>query len=173
MFLSCTHGNKPQPSDNLLLCFCASGDITGHRNAPEAGKLIYGEGQRSKTVKVSEHVVRTQQIIDAIRSTCSSSEPPRLVLNKHCAVCDFQSRCRNASIEHDDLSLLTAMSSKERAKLNEKGIFTIMQLLYTGPATKAHQIGNQALYPAHQIRPQAQSSGDKKGSNTRRQYAIS
>src|SRR3954452_16853524 len=58
--------NKPQPSDNLLLCFCALAISQVIGMLPEAGKLIYGEGQRSKTVKMSEHVVRTQQIIDAI-----------------------------------------------------------------------------------------------------------
>ena len=45
-----------------------------------------------------------------------SREPPPLVLNRYCAVCDFQPRCRPLAIEHDDLSLLTAMIGKERAK---------------------------------------------------------
>jgi predicted RecB family nuclease len=51
-------------------------------------------------------------------------------LNKHCAVCDFQPRCRGLSIERDDLSLLNAMTGKERAKCNAKGILTIAQLSY-------------------------------------------
>ena len=53
-----------------------------------------------------------------------------LILNKHCTVCDFQPRCRSLAIERDDLSLLNAMTSKERAKCNAKGISTITQLSY-------------------------------------------
>jgi predicted RecB family nuclease len=51
-------------------------------------------------------------------------------LNKHCAVCDFQPRCRGLAIERDDLSLLNAMTAKEHAKCSAKGIFTITQLSY-------------------------------------------
>src|SRR5437879_1440602 len=39
-------------------------------------------------------------------------------------------RCRGLAIERDDLSLLNAMTSKERAKCNAKGIVTITQLSY-------------------------------------------
>ena len=68
-----------------------------------------------------DHVARTRQIIDANRATCRDQEPPLLILNRHCAVCDFQPRCRGLAIERDDLSLLTAMTGKERAKFNAKG----------------------------------------------------
>src|SRR5216684_2038679 len=83
-----------------------------------------------KTVKIKDHVLRAYQTIDAIGATCSSQEPLPPVLNKHCAVCDFQPRCRGLAVERDDLSLLNAMTSKERAKCNAKGIFTITQLSY-------------------------------------------
>jgi predicted RecB family nuclease len=121
---------KIEPSDILLLCFgaLAISQVTGM--IPETGRIIYAEGRRGKTVKISDHVVSAQQIIDAIRSNCGEGEPPRLVLNKHCATCDFQSRCRNISIERDDLSLLSALTPKERAKCEEKGIFTVTQLSY-------------------------------------------
>jgi len=42
----------------------------------------------------------------------------------------FQPRCRALAIEHDDLSLLTAMTAKERTKCNAKGIFTITRMSY-------------------------------------------
>ena len=81
-------------------------------------------------MRIGDHVARTRQIIDAIGATCCSREPPPLILNRHCAICDFQPRCRGLAIERDDLSLLTAMTGKERAKCNAKGIFTITQLSY-------------------------------------------
>jgi hypothetical protein len=40
----------------------------------------------------------------------ASGRPP-LVLNKHCQVCEFQSRCRKVAVEMDDLSLLANMTA--------------------------------------------------------------
>ncbi len=122
--------NKPDSSDNLLVCFgaLALSQVTG--NLAEVGTLIYGEEHRRKTVKIGDQIAQTQQAIGAIEATCYGREPPPLVLNRHCAVCDFQARCRHLAIERDDLSLLSAMTSKERAKSNAKGVFTITQLSY-------------------------------------------
>ena len=122
--------DKPDVSDSLLVCFgaLALSQVTGI--LADTGTVIYGEGHRRKTVKIGDHVVRTRQTIDAIGATCHSREPPPLVLNRHCAVCDFQPRCRGLAIERDDLSLLSAMTGKERAKFNAKGIFSITQLSY-------------------------------------------
>jgi predicted RecB family nuclease len=96
----------------------------------DTGTVIYGEGHHRKTVKIDDHVVQTRQTIEAIETICHSLEPPPLVLNKHCAVCDFQPRCRGIAVERDDLSLLSAMTRKERAKCNAKGVFSITQLSY-------------------------------------------
>ena len=122
--------DKPDVSDSLLVCFgaLALSQVTGI--LADTGTVIYGEGHRRKTVKIADHAVRTRQIIDAIVATCNSREPPPLVLNRHCAVCDFQQRCRGLAIERDNLSLLSAMTSKERAKFHSKGIFSITQLSY-------------------------------------------
>jgi predicted RecB family nuclease len=121
--------DKPDISDNLRLCFGALSLSQSTGIIADTGTLIYGDG-RHKTLKIRELVVRTHQTIDAIGATCRGRKPPPLILNKHCAVCDFQSRCRGLAIERDDLSLLTAMTGKERAKGNAKGIFTITQLSY-------------------------------------------
>ena len=122
--------DKPDVSNSLLVCFgaLALSQVTGI--LATTGTVIYGEEHRRKTVKIADHTVRTRQTIDAILATCNSREPPPLVLNRHCAVCDFQPRCRGIAIDRDDLSLLTAMTGKERAKFNSKGIFSIKHLSY-------------------------------------------
>jgi predicted RecB family nuclease len=122
--------DKPDVSNSLLVCFgaLALSQVTGILAA--TGTVIYGEGQRRKTVKIADHTVRTRQTIDAIVATCNSREPPPLVLNRHCAVCDFQPRCRGLAVERDNLSLLSAMSGKERAKFHSNGILSITQLSY-------------------------------------------
>ena len=122
--------DKLDASDSLMVCFGALALSQATGTLPDTGALIYGEGQRRKTVKIREHVARTRQIIEAIGATCCGREAPPLVLNRHCAVCDFQPRCRGLAVERDDLSLLTSMTGKERAKCNAKGISTITQLSY-------------------------------------------
>ena len=122
--------DKPDLSDSLLVCFGALALAQGTGILADTGTLIYGEGHRHKTVKIEDYVARTRQIIEAIGATCGGREPPPLILNRHCAVCDFQPKCRGLAIERDDLSLLTAMTGKERAKCNAKGSFTITQLSY-------------------------------------------
>jgi hypothetical protein len=79
--------------------------------------------------RVTDFLPRTRQTIDAAKD-CSSDESRAVVLNKHCPVCDFQSRCRDIAISREDLSLLRAMIEKERAKCSERGISTITQLSY-------------------------------------------
>ena len=115
--------------DNLLVCFgaLAIGQATGN-GIPAIGKVVYGEPERDKTVKIAEHVSKTREAIEAIASMSHANEPPRLVLNKHCPACDFQSRCHALATEREDLSLLGAMTFRERLKSEEKGISTITQL---------------------------------------------
>jgi predicted RecB family nuclease len=57
--------------------------------------------------------------------------PPDLVLNRHCAECEFRVRCRHKAHEIDDLSLLSGIGEKERSRHRSKGIFTVTQLSYT------------------------------------------
>ncbi len=122
--------DKLDVSDSLIVCFGALALSQATGTLADTGTLIYGEGQRRKTVKLGDHMARGRQIIEAIGATYCGRKPPPLVLNRHCAVCDFQPRCRDLAIERDDLTLLTAISGKERAKCNAKGISTITQLSY-------------------------------------------
>jgi predicted RecB family nuclease len=122
--------DKLDISDSLVVCFGALALSQATGILADTGTLIYGEEYRRKTLKIENHVAGTRRIIEAIVATCRGREPPLLVLNRHCAVCDFQPRCRGLAVERDDLSLLSAMAGKERAKCNAKGIFTIAQLSY-------------------------------------------
>ena len=122
--------DKLDISDSLIVCFGALALSQATGVLADTGTLIYGERLRRKAVKIRDHLARTHQIIEAIRVTCRGQEAPPPVLNRHCAVCDFQPRCRGLAVERDDLSLLNAMTRKERAKSNAKGILTVTQLSY-------------------------------------------
>ena len=91
----------------------AIGPVAG-TEIPPKGKIVWGDSERIKTVKIADHLSETREVLEAIATEGDSSEPPSLVLNKHCPVCDFQSRCRAIAISRDDLSLLGAMTVKER-----------------------------------------------------------
>jgi predicted RecB family nuclease len=123
--------DKSDQSDDLVVCFgaLAIGLATG-TEIPVSGKIIYGEAHWSKSVRIADHLQKARQVVEAIASLCNAAEPPPLVLNNHCPICDFQPRCRALAVERDTLNLLGAMTTKERAKCEEKGITTITQLSY-------------------------------------------
>ncbi len=138
--------DKSDQSDELLVCFgaLAIGQATGS-GIPPSGKVVYGENRRIRSVRTADHLPKTREVIEAIASFCRAAEPPPLVLNKHCSACDFQSRCRALAVERDDLSLLGAMTAKERAKCEEKGISTITQLSYGYRPRRRRRIKSTAL----------------------------
>jgi hypothetical protein len=91
--------DKPDLSDSLLVCFVALALSQATGILADTGTPVSGHSYRRRTVKIADHIARTRQTIDAIGATCRSREPPPLILNKHCAVCDFQPRCRGLAIE--------------------------------------------------------------------------
>jgi predicted RecB family nuclease len=123
--------DKVQQSDRLIVAFCALaiGQVTGSE-APALGKIIFGDAEGCKAVKVSDLLPEVRQIVGAIENNCNAKGPPPVVLKKHCQICGFRSRCRSIAIEREDLSLLGSMSEKERKKCTEAGVTTITQLSY-------------------------------------------
>ena len=122
--------DKPDFSGNLLVCFGAISISQATGFLADRGFYIFSDNLRHKIVRIADYLARTCQAINAIGAILSCIEPPPLGLNSHCTVCDNQPRCRKIAMDHDDLSLLTAMTLKDRKKQNAKGILTISQLSY-------------------------------------------
>ena len=122
--------DKVELSESLLVCFGALALSKSAGMCLEAGTLVYGGRFRRKTVRVSDYAARVNRTLGAIRDLLSNGQEPPLSLNRHCAVCDFRSKCRDLAIKRDDLSLLSGMTPKDRAKALVKGILTISQLSY-------------------------------------------
>jgi len=91
---------------------------------------VYGERFRLKRIDIAPLLSRARILLDAIKALSESPTPPIPVLNDHCPACEYQSRCRGIAIERDDLSLLSAITQKERTKFIAKGVTTITQLSY-------------------------------------------
>jgi len=123
--------NKLGRHDKLLLAFDALTLSESLKRDISAGKIIHGDNYATLKVKTSALAGEVKKQVAKIAALLASSSPPDLVLNRHCAECEFQARCRKIAVEKDDLSLLAGMSAKERQKLRSKGIFTVTQLSYT------------------------------------------
>ena len=123
--------NKITKYDQLLVVFDALvlSDVLG-REVPIA-KIIHGDNHAKLKLKVLKLQNETLKLISKMTVLLATGSPLDLFLNRHCAECEFQSRCKQKAIEKDDLSLLLNMKEKEREKFNSKGIFTLTQLSYT------------------------------------------
>jgi len=82
-------------------------------------------------VHVATHIRELTKIIHKLKTLLSAANPPGLLLNRHCPECEYRERCRAKGAERDDLSLLSGLTEKEQARLNQKGIFTVNQLSHT------------------------------------------
>jgi len=140
---------KPEMSQSLL----TSAATHDGAEEPQTGiTATLGQAQSRVTkVKTPALAGEVRKRLGKITALLASPAPPDLVLNRHCAECEFQARCRKLAVEKDDLSLLApwsrrftkpgtragystglaGMSAKERQKLRSKGIFTVTQLSYT------------------------------------------
>jgi predicted RecB family nuclease len=123
--------NKLTKDDRLLLAFDALVLSQVLRREVSVGKIIYGDDHATLKVKTSCLAGEVRKRLEKLAVLLSIPAPLELILNRHCAECEFQARCRKTAIEKDDLSLLAGMSVKERKKLHSKGIFTVTQLSYT------------------------------------------
>jgi predicted RecB family nuclease len=123
--------NKLTRDDKLLLAFDALvlSEMLGRKIS--LGKITHGDNYATLRVRTSVLTGDVRKVSKKIAILLSNNSPPDLVLNRHCAECEFQSRCRQKAIEKDDLSLLSRMTEKERKKFNSKGLFTVTQLSYT------------------------------------------
>jgi predicted RecB family nuclease len=123
--------NRLSRHDKLLLAFDAFVLSETLCLEVDLGKIIYGDNLVTVRVKTSALDGEVQKINTKIRALLSSQAPPDLILNRHCAECEFQKRCRQKAIEEDDLSLLVGITEDERNRYRSKGIFTVKQLSYT------------------------------------------
>lgn len=119
--------NTLTKDDRMLVAFDALvlSEMLGCAN--KFAKIIHGDESATLKVKAGSLASEVRKQIEKIRGLVSADSPPDLILNRHCTVCEFQSRCRKKAIETDDLSLLANMSKQERKQYNSKGILTVRQ----------------------------------------------
>ena len=118
-----------EQKDLITLLSIALGALQGRQ--PDSGIIVYGQECKISTVQLSSRLRGAQRILEEIKHIHSTGVRPKLMLNAHCSVCEFQQSCYVEATSKDDISLLRGMSEKEIIKHNRKGIFTIAQLSCT------------------------------------------
>ena len=114
----------------LALVGYVLGKIEGQ--IPEKGTIVSADG-KSHRLNIKPLLKPLQKIVSSLQDWFSFpiSQPPPVILNKHCSICEYQMQCRQIATEKDELTLLSGLTEKERKRQNNKGIFTIRQLSYT------------------------------------------
>jgi predicted RecB family nuclease len=113
--------------------------------SPDKG-IIRKSAGNSTTVQLSPAHKKGERIINALTEALRAEKPPILILNRHCEICEFRSRCHAQAVEEDNLSLLRGISEAEILRLRNGGIFTINQLSYT---FRPRRIKKRSKNPAH------------------------
>jgi predicted RecB family nuclease len=148
------HGEKVGRQQKVLLAVfgLALARVQGVR--PTAGLVARGPDARLGKVRLDSKLYRqAEQVIGELDRLRDGGEPPRLMLNGHCQICEFRQRCREQAVQADDISLLETVREKDLRKLNRKGIFTLTQLSCTfRPRKKGKRVKrpDHARYPALQ-----------------------
>lgn len=122
---------KVSLTDKLLLAFDAFvfSQITGSTRG--FGEIIHGRQYRTKKIALTALYAKVRSLLTRIAAQQADTSPPPLVLNKHCAKCQYASRCGPIAKNVDDLSLLSKIGPDERQRYRQKSIFTVTQLSYT------------------------------------------
>ena len=114
---------------------------------PATGYLITigGECHRVKLTPIYKTV---SSILEHVKgwSAKPATQPPPVVLNKHCPYCPYKNVCRQQAEDADDLSLLDRMNPKAIQRYHSKGIFTVKQLSFL---FKPRRKRRRAAQPSH------------------------
>lgn len=98
---------------------------------PENGTII-GLNEIPHKVKLKNSTEMLLPLFSRLREWIAnpSTQPPPVILNKHCPYCQFRELCKSKAEQDDNLSLLSGITSKAIRRYEKKGIFTLKQLSY-------------------------------------------
>lgn len=124
-------GSRIRKEQRLLLELLATFLVKCQTVIPVVGSVWHGKECKQTTVRLNTDSRKVKQIQLDLKKMCVGEEVPRLVLNNHCQICEFQNYCYEQAHQEDNLSLIRGISEKEIKSLNRKGILTVTQLAHT------------------------------------------
>src|SRR2546430_3342342 len=95
---------KPPVSARLLLAYRSIllGEIQG--TLPSSGVLICGPNLEPRQVKLDALEGKVRELLKELAAQLEGTREAPLVLNSHCAICEFRSGCREEALKIDHLS---------------------------------------------------------------------
>ena len=124
-----TPSSKPSKNDGMAAAFDSLLLENFQVRRPAYAKLIFGKNFKIKKIKPGNQI-KVKRILEQIK-LLAANPAPRLMLNRHCQICEFKNSCEQQAIEKDNLSLLRGISAKEVETQSKKGIFTVTQYSHT------------------------------------------
>jgi predicted RecB family nuclease len=112
---------------------------------PGSAIIWHGKGCRATKIRLGTDPRKADQVLRDLQHM-RGGEPPRLLLNDHCQVCEFRQRCHEQAVREDNLSLLRGISDKEVRSYARKGIITLTQLSHT---FRPRRQGKRAVRKTH------------------------
>jgi predicted RecB family nuclease len=124
-----TYNITPEQKTELLFVGWVLGQI--QKQLPVSGQIVGMDGKVHQ-VQLESGYKSIKPLLKVLQNWCNipPSDPPALILNKHCPPCQFQQICRQQAEKENNLSLLDRMTAKAIQKYNKRGIFTVQQLSY-------------------------------------------
>ena len=124
-----THRISKEQKLELFFAGYVLGEIQGA--FPSSGSIVAMGGQVHR-LRMENGLKVLKPLITHLSQwiTTSPSDPPPVILGKHCPSCQFRKLCHDQAEKDDDLSLLDRMTPKLIRQYREKGIFTIKQLSF-------------------------------------------
>ena len=98
---------------------------------PNSGIVYYGKECSSTKARLDANLKKGNRLLSEAVMMASSQSPPRLLLSKHCDICEFRQRCLQQAMDEDSLSLLRGIGEKEINRYARKGLLTLTQLAHT------------------------------------------
>jgi predicted RecB family nuclease len=137
----------------------ASGEVQGR--CPDLGFIVCGEDLKIHRVRIRTGLGDAKRVLEELMLLRGNGKAPRLTLNDHCQVCEFNEHCRSEATAADDISLLRGMSEKAIKQYRKKGIDTLVQLSRTFRPRRPSKRDVKNRRP-HSFGLQAQAVRDRK-----------
>jgi hypothetical protein len=93
--------------------------------------FVHGQECKARTVQVNSRLRNAQRMLEEIRRIHNTGTPPKLMLNEHCRICEFQGSCHGS---YESAFLRRMRKYSERKKVIDKVIsrsFNVLSVIHS------------------------------------------
>ena len=124
-------GEKVRKEQRLFLEVCGLLLSRLQGQMPAFGIVWHGRECKATKVRLNADLRKTERLLRDLKDMHGTENPPKLMLNDHCQMCEFRQSCHAQAVQEDNISLLRGLGEKEIKRYARKGIFTVTQLSHT------------------------------------------